>query len=1028
MKFEYTEFRHKYGKALKSFDVTGFDYVELPKHINKKARGKILFVLDYMPGEALKRGKMFDGATGDLFANLMWCAEEYNKAPNKLDDYDWLAISYHSVKTLGGSSSFLEAAHGEFKKRLEYVIEKYKPDTVVTFGPDPTKALNEEFISQHKGKKGVQYQHFYGVPIPTTIAGHKFKHVPTLSLRTLQKDDGTMAAAGYVARNLTTALNDGKLMYKVPKLKYKIKLVDTIEKFDKMYRKLCKAKIVAIDTETRNLNRRKNYTVTWQFAIDKDCAYILPFLHKDSPFMPEEIAYIKNKLRDYFEWESENEINIYANAAFDLIGARRDAGVRYFKVPLWCVIAGEFAKDENHKAIQSVTGQNYYSLLNICMQYGCRAYYESDFGKENRAFIADEGLEGPVLTYMALDVITLLHIQELQAKYGKVVGYEKYYSMVSEQMSDQIHTLSNLEYNGSYLDIDWLFKLKSKDSEIVKEKNKVTKALYASEGVRKANAMLAKKSGAPGVGMYGRVQHNIFSIRKADHKELLFFDVLGLKPLLLNKKGKGKIDKDFQKKYEEVAEIKLFTDLTKIDKLYNAYVKSFVLKWGNDDDFRSDKHMRPRFGYLDVVTGRTSAKDPTLQTIPQRSAMGKMIKRLFITHEGRIIVKVDYSAHEVRGWSLISEDMEVADVFREGLVLRQKFKKKPTVELAEELELKGDVHKINAAYFFRKKVSEVDKAMRQSVKQVIFGLIYQQGEKGTAKSINATVEMVQELTKQFFKRFPVGAKWFDKAKQHAREFLFVESPLGRRRNLWGLMTPKSHDESGNILARNERQAVNSPVQGMGSDFMMTGARQIERLRFEHYQATGYYPDFIQNNSVHDSLEFSCKYEDLWLAIKMIEQGLTTEVEKISMDRHGFKFGISLEIDFDFGGNLRDVEGWNMALTGKFPIKEKSSLDGILRETLEWQRDELGYDIDIKREMKKLHSKFAEGPEWAHKQYAFWQKQGIDALGGFGPKMKAKGAKKIEGMATIETSKVKKIAKKTLDIIQTKAKRITKEKR
>lgn len=988
MKFDYVEFSHKYGKALKPYDVVGFDKVELPKHVTKNARGKILFVLDSMPGEAMRRNKLFDGATGELLRNLMWCAEEYYHAPNKLDDYNWMAVSYNSMKTMGGAPAFLEIAAQEFKKRLEYIISVYKPDTVVTFGQDPTKALNGEFISQHTGKKGIQWQHFYGVPIKTKLEYkgkvHKFNHVSTLSLRSLQKNDETMAAAGYVARNLTTCLNDGELMYKVPKLKYDIVMVDTIKKFDKMYKDIVEAEIVSIDTETRNLNRRKNHTVTWQFATETGRAYILPFLHKDSPWLPKELKYIKKKLRDYFEWETKNKYNLYANAAFDLIGARRDLGVRFFKANLWCVISAEFGKDENHKAIQTVTGRNYYSLLNICMQYGCRAYYESDFGKENRAFIADEDLEGPVLTYMALDVITLLHIQKLQLKLGKTIGFKKYESLVSEQLSDQIHTLSNLEFNGSYLDIDWLFKLKSKDSKIVQEKNRVTKLLYESEGVKKANKALAKQNGAPSMGMFGRSNLKIFKINKSDHKQLLFFKVLGLKPVMFNKKGEGKIDKDFQKKYADVPEIKLFSELTKIEKLYNSYVKSFILKWGEDDDFRSDRCMRPRFGYLDVVTGRTSARDPTLQTIPSRSAMGKLIKRLFITPKGRIFIKVDYAAHEVRGWSLISGDKEVAAVFREGLVLREKFKKTPTQELAVDIELKGDVHKINAAYFFRMDIDKIDKPKRNSVKQVIFGLIYQQGEKGTAKSIDATVEMVRDLTAKFFKRFPVGAGWFDKAKAHAREFLYVESPLGRRRNLWGFLTPQSHEDAGNIISRNERQSVNSPVQGMGSDFMMTGARCIEKRRFEYYQKTGHYPDFVQANSVHDSLEFSCAFEDFWLAVDMIEKGLTYDVAAISKERHNFTFEIPLEIDFDFGFSLDQCGGWNMALTGKYPIKEKDSLDLLLREAVEGMNSELGYDLDMKDTLRKLHSKFDEGPSWAIKQRAFLIEQGLPdpiAIGG-----------------------------------------------
>lgn len=1007
MHYEHIPFSDfRYSKALRSHEFTDFSYVELAKHRKKKAP-KILFVLDYTPRESLRSAQLLKGPTGELLSNIIEVATDVYGAPS-IDDRDWLAVSYHSLKTQGMSDGFKEEAHRDFKKRLDYIITQYKPEVVMTFGPDPYKALNGEFLEKYKGKDGVQYQHFYGVPIETTVkhkdAEHKFQHVPTVSLHTLLTGDnkgGSLAVIGYAGRNMTTALNQGKLVYEIPKLKYEIEVVDTIKKFNAMYKDICAAKVVAIDSETKNLYKRMNATLTWQFSTRADHAYILPFLHKDSTFLPEEIAYIKKKLRLYFERTNKNKVQIYANAAFDMNCARRDLGVRYFKSDIWDVFAGEFAIDENMKFLQSVVGKNYYSLLNITMQYGCKAYYESDFGKEKRATIVDQDLEGPVLTYMALDVIVLHHIRKLQIKKAKDFGYEKYQSVVSEQLSDLVHALGNLEYNGAYIDIDWLFKLKSQDSPIVSERARVIKALNATKGVQKTNTQLIKESGAPAVGLFGRVNLQIFNIRKEEHKQKLFFEVLGLKPIFMKKDGTGKIDKDFQEKYKDVEEVKLYNELTKLNKLYNAYVKSFIRQWGADADMRYDTRIRPRFGYLDVVTGRTSAKKPSLQQIPSRGEMGKNIKRLFVAEKGRLIIKVDYAAHEVRGWSIISGDVGVADAFRVGLDLREKFKIKPTPELGAEIELKGDVHKINAAYFFRMNIEDVDKPKRNSVKQVIFGLIYQQSAKGTAKSIKATVEEVEDLTKKFFKRFPVGAGWFDLIKQKARQNLFVESPLGRRRNLWGLLVPKSHENHDPIFARNERQSVNSPVQGMGSDFMMIGARNIERLKYEHYDATGHYPDFYQANSVHDSLEFSCAYEDFWLAIKIIENGLTHEVAKVVKARHAFDLIIPLEIDFDVGHTLKDCEGWNYALTGKFPQKDKESLDTLLEMTLQGQIDDLGHKIDKAKILKLIHSGFEDhAPEWAHKQKRFLEKKGNDNVFSF---QKAKDKKSKDKKAKKKSS-------------------------
>lgn len=337
---------YRYSKSLRSYEFTDFAYVELAKH-RKKGAPKILFVLDYTPRESLRHAMLLKGPTGELLENIATVAEDVFGAPS-LNDRDWLAMSYHCVKTQGASDSFKEEAHREFKRRLEHVIAAYKPEVVVTFGPDPYRALNAEFLSKYKGKDGEQYQHFYGVPIDTTITHkeekHSFKHVPTLSLHTLLNDSkgDTLALIGYCGRNMTTALNRGKLMYEIPKLKYTIEVVDDLDKFNAMYKDICNAKVVAIDTETKNLYKRQNQTLTWQFSTRPDHAYILPFLHKDSPFLPEEIAYIKKKLRLYFERTNKNKVQIYANAAFDLNGARRDLGVRYFKADVWDVFAGDF--------------------------------------------------------------------------------------------------------------------------------------------------------------------------------------------------------------------------------------------------------------------------------------------------------------------------------------------------------------------------------------------------------------------------------------------------------------------------------------------------------------------------------------------------------------------------------------------------------------------------------------------------------------------------------------------------------------
>lgn len=994
-KCDHVELDYKYSKKFRRVE-NNFGYVRLAKSVVKKPKGKILFVLDYVPAEDLRSGRMLSGATGQLFDNVIKVAEQYYNSDHELADYSWLAVSFHAFKTAGQPEQFRTDAKIEFAERLNFIITEYKPDVVVTFGQDPYKALNGELIaSKYRDKKGIHYEHFYGVPIETTVSKgektHTFKHVPTLSLNTLVNASGKgepMYLAGYVGRNLITALYGGELRYKIPELKYKVRLVDTIEKFDSMLDTITNAEEVAIDTETKNLMRITNRMLTIQFAVNDKAAYILPIGHKDSPWLPDELKYIKKKLRLFFERKNKNKQHIYANAVFDLNRIRVDLGVRHFKNAVWDVFAGEFGHDENMKVLEGVTGGTFYTLLNITMQYGCKAYYESEFGKDKRATIEQVDLDAPLLNYCALDVITLIHIKRLQIQRGKDYGYKKYQSIVKEQISDMLHVFSCLEVNGCKTDINWLFYLKSKDSPILKHRADVIKALNETKGVQRANAKMSKQSGAPQLGLFGKTKLNIFDIGKKAHLDMLMFDVLKLKPLSTGKGGQGNIDKDFQKKYADIPEVALYNELQKVKKIYNSYVKAFVKQWGSDSDMRHDSCIRPFFQFRDVVTGRTSEKKPSLHQIPSRNEitdfikkmfpgradLGKIIKRLFIADKGRLILKIDYAAHEVRGWSIITGDQEVADLFWHGLRMRNQYKLYPTEELAKKIEMEGDVHKINAAYFFGMKIEDVDKPKRNSVKQVIFGLIYQQGMEGVAKSTGQTLDAIKKLVKAFFKRFPIGAGWFDKIKEKAAKDLFVESPLGRRRNLWAFLIPKDAKSFDGVYAATGRRAVNSPIQGMGSDFLVSGAREIENMKYAHYRETGHFPDFYMTNSVHDSLEFSVAYEDVWLAIRMIEHGLTYGVMGVMEKRHGMRFPVPLEIDFEIGANIRDCAGWDYSLKSNFSdFKEKrnkddGSIEALIYAALKQQRDEFGYDVDVDAVFKQImQGQYEHMPDWAKKQ-------------------------------------------------------------
>jgi len=402
--------------------------------------------------------------------------------------------------------------------------------------------------------------------------------------------------------------------------------------------------------------------------------------------------------------------------------------------------------------------------------------------------------------------------------------------------------------------------------------------------------------------------------------------------------------------------------LEKAKKLKNAYVRSFITMLGESEDLKKDHRIRPDFGYLTVVTHRTSARNPNLQQVPSHSALGKHIKRLFVARAGTLYVKVDYRVHEVRGWGLLAFDKAIAAVFAQAKALRDEYRLHPTPELAKRLKTEADVHIQNASYFFGVALDKVDKTLRNAVKGVIFGLIYQMSIGSLAVTINKKddVPFVEKLVANFQKRFPKGMGWIETIKAFARKHWYVESPIKIRRHLWGYILPKSVDHASKVYGEMDRRAVNSPVQGTCSKFMMNGIRILDRLIFNEVKKSETFQLYI-SNSVHDSLENEAGYANLLKSISMIEWALTTGVKNVVKKRYDFDLVSDLEVDFEIGPTLSECQAWDFSV---------AALDRIIMESLLFQRNKLSHKLNVAEAYATIFSDRAlaeDSPKWMRKQ-------------------------------------------------------------
>lgn len=201
-----------------------------------------------------------------------------------------------------------------------------------------------------------------------------------------------------------------------------------------------------------------------------------------------------------------------------------------------------------------------------------------------------------------------------------------------------------------------------------------------------------------------------------------------------------------------------------------------------------------------VVTGRLSSSGPNMQQVT------KALKPAFIPTEGHYLVDLDYSQIELRVAAFISRSAPMLEAFRSG----------------------QDLHRLIASRINGKPPEEVTPKERQQGKAANFGLLYGMGATGfrayaeTAYGVVMTEQEAAKVHEAYFEMWDGLRKWHLRQVSRVNEQGQVVSPLGRVRRL-----PDVWDGNEKRAAHAERNAINSPVQGMASDIMQIAAACIE---------------------------------------------------------------------------------------------------------------------------------------------------------------------------------------------------------
>ena len=374
-----------------------------------------------------------------------------------------------------------------------------------------------------------------------------------------------------------------------------------------------------------------------------------------------------------------------------------------------------------------------------------------------------------------------------------------------------------------------------------------------------------------------KIKHreNLVLSRDVIVKDFLFSPIgLGLQPFDVTPKTRQpSAAADHLRKFLSVDDarpfIEPYLEYVSINKMLGTYVDGFLKHICSDGKF----HPNYFLGMSDAggtVSGRLSAKNPAIQTLPNRGKWAKPLRRAFVPPPGYGIIQPDFSQGELRITACVANEPTMLDAYRKGV----------------------DMHVLTAAEtsgISYEKMMTLDEGVRSSMrygaKALNFGLLYGMSPPGLVKYALKNYGVVwsdaegEAKWNRFFEVYEALPTWHRRTSLFAHKNFYVRSPLGRIRHLPLINSPVSA-----IQSRQERQGVNFEIQSTLSDICLL-AMVILKQR---------YPDlwiFLMN---HDALAMYVLLEHM----EEMCQETKDLMENLPIERFGWKPQIPLVVDVE----------------------------------------------------------------------------------------------------------------------------------
>ncbi|MGA9047095.1 DNA polymerase I [Sulfuricurvum sp.] len=527
-------------------------------------------------------------------------------------------------------------------------------------------------------------------------------------------------------------------------------LIDNDESLEQLIASIPHDTLIAFDTETTGLDSSNDHLVGFSFSIDGKTGYYVPMMHSYLGVGDQvSVEAAKKAIKAIFERRV-----IGHNIKFDLHFVTRFLEVERLNIHADTMVMAWLTDSARSLAMDNLA-QN---LLHHEM-----IHFKDTVKKgENFASVAIEDAckyagEDAYITFQLYKVLS----EQLLLKGGQEALDEAFTIEFPFTL-----TLLGMERYGIAVDTAVLETFKK---EVAHEIATLTEQIHTASGT-------------------------VFNLNSPKQLGVILFETLGLPHGKKTKTGYSTDEQVLEGLRHEHPVIPMLLQYREYHKLYSTYIEPLIALAQNDPTSR----IYTSFVQTGTATGRLSSKNPNLQNIPVKTALGMRIREAFVAPKGKKLIGIDYSQIELRLLAHFSQDTVLVNAFNEG----------------------HDIHMQTAIALF----GEAEAAGKRNIaKTVNFGLLYGMGQKKLSDTLSITTKEAKAIIERYFETFPSVKGYFSGIVEQAKEMGYVETLLHRRRYFdFASATPM-------LKAAYERESVNTVFQGSASDLIKLSMNKIDAM-------------------------------------------------------------------------------------------------------------------------------------------------------------------------------------------------------